>query len=326
MNAVTVDRGRTSRSSLEGRAGGSTPSTRRGQRVRRRREAVAAYGFLAPNMVGLSLFLGLPMVLAFVISFFDASGFGGYRYVGFDNYQRMLGDGLLAQSAQVSLVYVIAFVPLVYVAGLALALLVQDAFPGVGFARTAFFVPHVISLVIVGLLWQFLLVERRGLISTLARPLGLGDVSWLGDPRYALPTLIAISVWFYMGYFMIILLSGLKDIPKEYYDAARVDGASSWQRFRYITWPLLKPTSFFVVVVATVNAAAGLQAFDLVYVTTAGGPANSTSTVVFYVYQQAFQYNDLGYASAITALLALFLMVVTGLMFAITRGGRFDVG
>lgn len=286
---------------------------------------MTAYGFLAPDVVGLSMFLGLPMALAFVFSFFSVSGFGAYGFVGVENYRRMFEDALLAQSVQVSLIYVLAFVPIVFVVSLGLALLVQDAFPGVGFVRTAFFIPHVLSLVIVGLLWQFLLVERRGMLSTALAPLGLGNISWLGDPRFALMTLIGISVWFYMGYFMIILLSGLKDIPGEYYDAARVDGASAWLRFRHITWPLLKPTSFFVGVVATVNAAAGLQAFDLVYVTTGGGPANATSTVVFYIYQQAFQYNQLGYASAITALLAVFLMIVTGLMFALTRGGRFDV-
>jgi len=325
MDAVTASRLRGSRQ-LSSVGDGSAPVERKGQRARRRREAMAGYGFVAPDAIGLALFLGLPMVLAFVISFFRASGFGGYQFVGLRNYARVARDPLFLESVQVSLIYVVAFVPLVYLAGLALALLVQDAFPGVGFVRTAFFIPHVLSLVVVGLLWQFLLVERRGLFSSLLAPLGLSDIAWLGNPRYALPTLIFISVWFYMGYFMIILLSGLKDIPGEYYDAGRVDGASSWQRFRHITWPLLKPTSFFVVVVATVNAAAGLQAFDLVYVTTRGGPANATSTVVFYIYQQAFQYNDLGYASAITALLALFLMLVTGLMFALTRGGRFDVG
>ncbi len=303
----------------------ATPGRDKALRTQRRKETVAAYGFLAPNMVGLAVFLGLPMLLAFVISFFHASGFGGYEYVGLDNYRKMLDDPLLAQSARVSLVYVVAFVPLVYLASLGLAMLVKDSFPGVGLVRTAYFVPHVLSLVIVGLLWQFLLIQRRGLVTNALEPFGLGDVSWLGQPRYALPTLIFISVWFYMGYFMLILLSGLKDIPGEFYDAASLDGAGAWQRFRHITWPLLKPTSFFVAVVATVNALAGLQAFDLVYVTTKGGPANSTSTVVFYIYQQAFQYNDLGYASAITALLAMFLIVLTGVMFTSTAGGRFDV-
>lgn len=285
-----------------------------------------AYAFLLPDVVGLFMFVGLPMILALGVSLFDVNGFGGYEYAGLENYRTMLRDPLLLNSAKVSLVYAALFVPAVFLVSLCLALLVRDAFPGVGFARMAFFVPHVVSLVIVGLLWQFLLVEKRGLLSSLLEPLGLGGVSWLGDPRYALPVLVLISVWFYMGYFMLILLSGLKDIPPEYYDAARVDGSSSWQRFRHITWPLLKPTSFFVFVVATVNAVAGIQAFDLVYVTTRGGPSNSTSTTVFYVYEQAFQYNNYGYAAAITATMAFLLMLVTGAMFGSTRGGRFDVG
>src|SRR5690625_4471337 len=151
-----------------------------------------------------------------------------------------------------------------------------------------------------------------------------GGISWLGDSRYALATVLAVSIWFYMGYYMIIFLAGLNDIPSEYYDAAKVDGASAFGMFRHITWPLLRPTSFFVLVVSTVAAVSGAQAFDLIYVMTQGGPANATSLGMFYIYQQAFQFNNYGYASAMSATVVLSLVIVTGALFAVTRAGRFD--
>ncbi|MER6946246.1 sugar ABC transporter permease [Nonomuraea sp. NPDC000554] len=293
---------------------------------RRRREALAAYAFVAPDLLGLLVFVGLPMALAIGVSLFSVDGFGGYTYVGLDNFRLMAEDAQLWQSVKVTATYMVTFVPLGFVVSLGLALLVRDHFPGVGLVRTLFFLPHVISLVVVGVVWQFLLVDKQGAVPALLRPLGLGDVSFLGSPGLALGALVAISIWFLMGYQMLILLGGLKDIPREYEEAAQVDGANSWQRFRHIVWPLLRPTSFFVLVNSTVGAVTGLQAFDLVYVLTKGGPVNSTSTVVFYIYQQAFAYNNYGYAAALTTAVVAFLVVATGIMFGATRGGRFDVG
>jgi multiple sugar transport system permease protein len=216
------------------------------------------------------------------------------------------------------------FVPLAFVVSFGLAMLVRNHFRGIGWVRSAFFLPNVVSLVVVGLIWQFLLVDKRGAVSGLLRPLGLGDVSFLGTPGLALGTYVVISVWFLMGYQMLVFLAGLKDVPKELEDAAQIDGAGHWQRFRYVIWPLLRPTSFFVVVNSTIGAVTGLQAFDLVYVLTGGGPARSTSTVVFYIYEQAFTFNNMGYAAALTTMVVGILVVCTGLMFAFTRGGRFD--
>jgi multiple sugar transport system permease protein len=295
-------------------------------RSRRRREAAAAYAFLAPDLAGLLVFVALPMALALGIALFEVDGFGGYTFVGLANFRAMLDDPLLHKSVTVTVTYVAMFVPIAFVVSLALALLVSDHFPGVGLVRAAFFVPNVISLVVTGLLWQFLLADKQGVVTRMLRPLGLGGVSWLGDPALALPTLVLISVWFLMGNQMLIFLAALKDIPREYRDAARVDGAGPWQRFRHVTWPLLRPTSFFVLLTSLVNAVTGLQAFDLIYVVSKGGPANSTSTVVFYIYEQAFSEGHYGYAAAITTVAVAFLVLVTGVMFATTRGGRFDAG
>jgi len=293
-------------------------------RSRRRRETIAAYLFLAPDAIGLLVFVGIPMVLAFAVAMYQVDGFGGYQFVGLQNYRTMVDDPQFWDSLKVTGIYVITLVPIVFVVSLGLAMLVRDHFKGVGWVRSAFFMPYVISLVVVGLIWQFLLVDKRGVASRVLEPVGLGDVSFLGSPKLALGTYVLVSVWFLMGYLMLVFLAGLKDIPRELEDAASIDGAGRWQRFRYVTWPLLRPTSFFVLIHTTVGAVTGLQAFDLVYVLTKGGPANATTTVVFYIYEQAFTFNNLGYASALTTLVVLLLVVATGAMFAATKGGRFD--
>lgn len=289
-----------------------------------RGDRLAAAVMLAPNVLGFSLFLGVPIVASLVLSLFDADGFGSYDFVGLANYGRMLSDPLFGQSLLVTCLYVLGMVPGVFVASLGLALLMNSRLPARGLLRAAFFLPHVVSLVVIGLVWQFLLVDKVGIVNQLLAPIGLSGISWLGDTRYALLTVLVVSIWFYMGYYMIIFLAGLGDIPAEYYDAARMDGASAIARFRHITWPQLRPTSFFVLVVSTVAAVSGAQAFDLIYVMTQGGPANATSLGMFYIYQQAFQFNNYGYASAMSATVVAFLVVVTGALFALTRAGRFD--
>jgi multiple sugar transport system permease protein len=154
--------------------------------------------------------------------------------------------------------------------------------------------------------------------------LGLGVISWLGDPHFALVVVVIVSVWFLMGFYMLIFLGGLQDIPKEYYEAAKIDGAGPIASFYMITLPLLRPTSFFVLLVSTVTAVCGSQTFDLVYVMTRGGPANATSLAIFYVYQQAFLFNEYGYAAAMASVMVVVLMLITVFMFMLTRGGRFN--
>jgi multiple sugar transport system permease protein len=168
-----------------------------------------------------------------------------------------------------------------------------------------------------------MLVDKVGFVNRLFEFFGLSGYSWLGDPNITLYSILFVTVWFLMGYYMIIFLSGLQEIPREYYDAARIDGAGPLATFFRITLPLLRPTSFFVLLVSLVSAVAGSQAFDLIYIMTRGGPANSTSLVIFYIYQQAFQYNNYGYAAAMASFLVLILLIVTSILFAVTKGGRF---
>ncbi|MFC7404826.1 carbohydrate ABC transporter permease [Georgenia alba] len=293
-------------------------------RRRRSSDRNAALLLLAPNVVGFVVFLGVPIVMSVVLSLFRVDGFGNYEFVGAENYLELFRDTYFGRSVLVTVVYVVAMVPGVFLTGLGLALLTRRQSLANGTARAAFFLPHVVSLVVIGLVWQFLLTDKVGIVNRFLELIGLEGISWLGDSRYALWSVIAVSVWFYMGYYMIIFLAGLNDIPQEHYDAARVDGAGPVASFRYVTWPLLKPTSFFVLMIATVAAVSGGQAFDLIYVMTQGGPADSTSLVMFYIYEQAFQYGNYGYACAMSALVVLSLLAVTGSLFLATRGGRFD--
>lgn len=290
----------------------------------RHREWIAGYLFILPDAAGLLLFAGVPMLLSFALGFFDVNGFGGYQFIGLANYRRMFSDPLFLHSLRITFTYVVMLVPSLYVAGLALALAMQRGGTLTGVLRCMFFLPQMVSLVVVALLWHVLLVAKIGLVNRWLTPIGLGGISWLGDPRWALIAVVVISVWFLMGFYMLIFLGGLQDIPPEYYDAATMDGAGPIARFWYITLPLLRPTSFFVLLVSVVAAVAGVQGFDFIYVMTKGGPANSTSLILYYIYQQAFQYNEFGYATAMASFLVLLLMAVTLVLFLLTHGGRFN--
>ncbi|WP_079132740.1 carbohydrate ABC transporter permease [Streptomyces nanshensis] len=307
-----------------GGVGAAAAGARRTRLSRRHREWIAAGLFIAPDALGLALFVGLPMVLSVVLSFFQVSGFGSYEFVGLGNYARMVDDPLFWDSMRTTAVYVIVLVPTLFVVSLGLGLLVRQRIPAVGFFRTLFFLPYVISLVVVGVLWRFMLDDQVGVVNKSLRAMGFEGHSWLGDPSTALYSVIAVFVWVMMGYYMIIFLAGLQEIPREYYEAARIDGAGPWTQFRTITWPLLRPTSFFVLLMSTVAAITG--GFELIFVITEGGPANSTSLAIFYIYQQAFIFGEYGYASAMGTALVLVMIACSAVIFKVTRGGRFDDG
>ncbi|HVW92281.1 MAG TPA: sugar ABC transporter permease [Devosia sp.] len=306
---------------------GAAPAARQGVRrpglSSRQREALAGYLFLAPDFLGLLLFVGIPMVLALTMGFFEVNGFGQFGFVGLANYRRMLGDGVFWQCLRVTLVYMVLLVPSLYASGLGLALLVQRTNRFNSVMRSMFFAPQMVSLVVVALVWKLLAQDKIGLISRLLSMLGISGVSLLGSPAFALYATLFVTVWFLMGFYMLIFIGGLQDIPREYYEAAEIDGASRLRAFWHITLPLLRPTSFFVLLISLVAAVAGSQAFDLVYVMTKGGPANATSVLIFYIYQQAFQYSAFGYGAAMASILVVILMLATLLLFLMTRGGRF---
>ncbi|MEA2255039.1 MAG: multiple sugar transport system permease protein [Solirubrobacteraceae bacterium] len=290
----------------------------------RRREALAGWAFLAPSALGTGLFVLVPMLLAFALSFTSANGFGQYPWVGLANYERLFHDPLFINSIKVTLLFVVGFVPGVYLLGLVMALIVHGTIPLRAFFRVAFFAPYTISLVVVGLVWRYMLADRVGVVGSVLDQIGIDAPSFLGSPSFALWVVVAASVWFFVGYYMVILLGGLQEIPQDVIDAARLDGAGTWRMVTSIVLPMLRPTTFFALVLATISGLAGLQSFDLIYVMTQGGPANATSLGIYYVYEQAFKSSQFGYAAAMATWYALVLILLTGLAFKLTKGGRFD--
>jgi multiple sugar transport system permease protein len=291
-----------------------------------RRESLAAWAFVAPSALGTALFVFIPMLLAFALSFTSANGFGQYPWVGLENYERMFQDPLFINSIKVTALFVLGFVPGVYLLGLVMALVVYGAIPARAFFRVAFFAPYTVSLVVVGLVWRYMLADRVGVVGSVLQQIGIDNPpSFLGNPDLALWVVVIASVWFFVGYYMVILLGGLQEIPQDVLDAARLDGAGTWRMVVSIILPMLKPTTFFALVLATIAGLAGLQSFDLIYVMTQGGPANSTSLGIYYVYEQAFKSSQFGYAAAMATWYALVLILFTGIAFKLTRGGRFDV-
>jgi len=282
----------------------------------KREEWLIGYLFLLPDVLGLLLFLGVPTLFAIYTSFFSWNGV--QSRVGLSNYRAMLGDPLFLGSLKVTIFYMVMFVPSLFIVSLGLALLLVQKIRFRIFFRTAFFLPIVTSGVIVGLVWNFMYDPQVGILNYLLETVHLPDQSWVGDSGSAMPSLVLTSVWWNAGYYMIIFLAGLQDIPRDFYEAAHLDGANRWQSFWNITWPLLKPTRFFVVVVTVL---ASFQVFDLVYIMTQGGPDYATNTTVYYIYDQAFHFQKLGYASAMATALFVILLIITLIQIRLQRAG-----
>jgi multiple sugar transport system permease protein len=259
-----------------------------------------SWAFVSPWVVAFGLFGLFPFAFSLWASLTDYSPIrAGADFVGLANYARALRDPDFWTALRVTAVFVVGTIPFTTALALALALAVQPAFRGRTLFRVGFFMPSVVSVVVLSLIFKGLYASG-GPLDGLLRALGLPAPAWLNDPRTALPAIMGMDVWSASGYYMIIFLAGLEAIPRELYDAARIEGASAWARFVRITLPLLRPTLLFVLVVNTVRS---LQIFAEVFVMTRGGPLKSTTTVVYYLYEQAFYRFDLGYASAVAYLL-----------------------
>lgn len=301
----------------------TTTSPPRPRRSGAGRDTKAAIGFLAPLTIGSLVFVVTPMVMALVLGMFKVKVTGDIEFNGTKNFIRLAGDPLFWNSLKVTFLYGLVFAPALYVGSLVVALLLQAGKVGIGFSRTLILAPNAVSLVASALVWRYLLSDS-GPANRLATALGLPSPSWLGDPSVTLGVVVFISVWAFVGYYTIVMTGGLEDVPTELYEAATLDGANAWQRLWRITLPMIKPTSFFIALMGVIIGLTGMQSFDLVYTLTKGGPVNSTSLTIYYIYQQAFQYADFGYAAAMAAVLVVILAVIAILMFKFTNAGRFD--
>lgn len=286
-------------------------------RTRRGSVYFAALILGLPAMVGIIIFYYLPIYEAVRYSFSNYNLIGGtIEWIGFDNYTRMFADASIYNSFKVTLYFFLLKVPLLMALGLGLALLVQRAFRGVGFLRTVILLPTVTSMVVVTTVWGFMYHPTSGLINSFLTGLGLPAQDFLTSKTQALPSIVAITVWKDAGLTMLFYLAGLMGISETYYEAARIDGANVWQQFWHITLPSLRSTTLFVLVTSTVAA---FKVFVPVFMTTGGGPLNSTNVILVAIYEAAFRFNQLGYAAAISVILALILVVVSVFQFILTR-------
>ncbi len=272
-------------------------------------EALSAYLFLLPAAVILFAFQYLPAIDVFRLSLTDRLLLRPFsNFIGFDNYVRLWNDDRFWNSVWNTFYFVAGSVPLQIALALLLAMALASKIRALGFFRTTFFLPVVTSMVAVSVVWDWLYHPRIGLFNEIIKLFGGDPVAWLSSSQWAMPAIILLVVWKGTGYYMVIYLAGLMDIPHQYYEAAKIDGASGWAMFRRITWPLLAPTTYLILILQVINS---FQVFSSVYVMTGGGPLRSTEVVVYYLYQRAFESLEFGYASAISVVMFLFLILLT---------------
>jgi multiple sugar transport system permease protein len=277
-------------------------------RAMRRREMLYGYLMIAPNFLGFLVFLLGPIIFALGMSFTEFDLVSAPKFIGLGNYERMIHDDQFWLTLRITAYFSLLAVPLSIITGLGLALATNRAFRFVSIYRTAFFVPVVSSAIAVALIWKVVYNTEFGLLNYLLSLVGIPPQNWLSDRNLVIPSIALVWVWKTMGYNMIIFLAGLKGIPRELYDAASVDGANPVQQFFYVTFPLLTPTMFFVVVISLIGS---FQVFDTVYAMTGGGPGDSSRVYYYWLWQNAFQFFRMGYASALAWVLFAILFVIT---------------
>jgi multiple sugar transport system permease protein len=283
-----------------------------------KRQARAAWGFLLPAVVLLAVFFVLPVLAAFALSLTDFDVYAVAdpsvsRFVGFDNYLHLFGNPVFWAALRNTFYFVLVGGPLSVATSLAAALLVNGRLTRwKGFFRSAYFAPVVTTLVAVAIVWRYLYHPVFGPIDQLLDWIGVGRVDWLGSPDWAMPAIIILAVWKNFGYNMLIFIAGLQAIPDDLYDAAELDGATWWQRFRHITLPMLAPTFLFVAIVTMIGY---FQLFAEPYVMTQGGPLRSTLSIVLFMYEEGFRWWRIGNAAAIAFILFAIMLVATLLQF-----------
>ncbi|HEY3111497.1 MAG TPA: sugar ABC transporter permease [Chloroflexota bacterium] len=284
--------------------------------LQRRRYAVALL-FVLPALINFAIFRYIPIISALIASLYEYSLLGGYKdFLGGANYLRAFQDPLFLSSIKVAVLFALVKVPLLTALSILLAVFVAREVRGMSLMRTVIFIPVVTSLVVAAMLWSMMLNKDLGLLQSVLEAVGIPRTSFLGNPTLALPSLIVMMIWKEVGFSTIIFVAGLKGIPAMFYDAAAIDGANRVQQFFHITLPLLKPITLFVIVTQSIGS---LQVFVPIYVMTKGGPAFSTNAVVYYVYQYGFQFNEMGYASAMSFLVLCLLGAVSYSQFKLLR-------
>ena len=266
-------------------------------------DGLTALVFILPAVLGTLIFIVIPVFFSFSLSFVDWDLLSPMKFVGLSNFKDVLTDSTFVQVLINTFVFAIASSVFAVIIPLVLACILNTKIRGSNFYKTAYFLPFITPMIVIAIVWQWVFDPNIGLLNQILYI----HIKWLYDVRFAMPALIAVSVWKLIGYNMIIFLSGLSTINQEVLEAAKIDGANSWQVFKNVTVPLLSPTIFFVIVITSISS---FQVFDLIYVMTQGGPDNSTMVLVYSIYKYAFEYFDVGKASAIAYILFAIIFVL----------------
>jgi multiple sugar transport system permease protein len=276
-----------------------------------RQEKWAGVLFVSPMLIGVTILTLLPIVATFVLGFADwnfVAGWSGFKFVGFDNFAKLMEDEFFIKSLKNNLVFLLT-VPIYMAISMILAILINKHVYWKSFFKVAYFMPYISSVVAVAIVWQVLFHPSSGPVNQFLMSIGIDNPpKWIADPAYALPSLMMISVWISIGFNMIIYMAGLQSIPKDLYEAADIDGANAWVKFSKITFPMLSSTSFFLLVTGIIST---FKVFELIAVMTKGGPMNSTSMLVWNLYDTAFVNLKIGYASSMAVVLFFCVLLIT---------------
>lgn len=287
---------------------------------KRRRELsknLVAYSFILPNLLGFAIFTLVPMVFSLGLALMSWDGANQVSWVGLENFKNLLDDSTFKIALKNTFWYVGGTVPLTMICSLGLAVLLNQPIRGRNIFRTIYFFPYVASLVAVAVVWNMLFFPSAGPVNEFLRAIGVENPPrWSASVDWAMPTVILASIWRNMGYYMIIYLAALQGIPRILYEAAEIDGASAWQKFRYVTVPMLTPATFFISIMLTITS---FKVFDLIMVMTNGGPGRATNVLVIHTYNTAFRQFKFGYSSAIAMVLFVLVMVITIVQFYMER-------
>lgn len=271
------------------------------------------YLFLAPNLIGYVIFTLIPVIWALVLSFTDWDGFNQMEFVGLKNYIKMFGNETFQISIKNNLIYTLVSVPAAIILGLLVAMMLNQKLKGLKMFRAIYFMPYLTSMIAVAVVWSAFYHPSMGPINLFLKSIGVtSPPKWLSSSEWALISVMIMSVWKGFGYNMVILLAGLQGVPEELYEAANIDGANRFQKFKNVTLPMLSPTLFFVSIMGIISS---FKVFDQIYMMTEGGPGRATNVLVYYIYRESFQNNRFGYASAVSYVLFAIILVITLVQF-----------
>ena len=283
----------------------------------KRQSPLLPWLLIFPTALGVAAFTLYPMLATAYRSLFKQNqAVRVPHWIGLGNYRDLATDDTFHEVLRNTILFIVGTVPASIILALMFALFLNRKLKGIGILRSAFFYPTVLPMVSAAAIWLFLYTPNFGLINQGLRAVGLGTPNWLGDTQFVLPALMVMAIWKQTGYFMLFYLAGLQNLPDEIFEAAELDGAARWQQMRYLTIPLLRPTTLFV---STIAAVGSIQMVDQIYIMTQGGPSNASNLMLFYIYETAFRFRNLGLANAATVVLVLLLLVFTVANFAISE-------